>query len=754
MSLQIATDLCARGQFGAATELMEDLLRNSPGSRDAWLMLARLRLQSGNCARALEAARAATDIDPAHSDALYVRGRIHKALGDVAAAEASYRQALVCDATNADALTSLGVLARAAGRTEEAVALYRRVLELRPGQAAARTNLVNALATLHGGGGLLAGADAPQAASTGISGGFGAAVSRERLLRALATHLTRSGRPQDAFIVVQEALQESPGAVDLWLAAGTLALEMGLMAASLGCCEQAMRLDPNCYPAANLARRISVGSGLHERAQLYSERVWELSRSDDTRLTRKLALPAIAASATGLRAARERYEEGLDEILASAWRPADPFNCLQLPNFFLAYHGECERELQMKAARMCLHAVPDLDMTAAHCQTLARRPGRIRVGFISRHLSHHSIGKTSRGLIEKLDRGRFEVYVLRITPSVEDEITRRICAAADRAITLDKDVRSAREQIAALQLEVLFYQDIGMEPTSWFLAFARLAPVQCVSFGHPSTTGIPNMDYFISNDLFEVPDAAAHYSERLFLLHDLPTLAYYYRPPAPRGVPSKLKFGLPADASLYLCPQTLFKLHPDFDACLAGILRGDPRGRVVLIEGDFDEWTRLLRERFARSMPDVTDRILFLPGLPQADFLELLAAADVVLDPVHFNGMNSSLESFAVGTPVVTLPTRLQRGRHTQAMYRKMEILDCIASSPEEYIRIAVRLGTDPEYREELRSRIQARNGVLFEDSRVVREFERFFCEAVDEYYATPGVSGGADVGAATTGSG
>src|SRR5208337_1279441 len=95
------------------------------------------------------------------------------------------------------------------------------------------------------------------------------------------------------------------------------------------------------------------------------------------------------------------------------------------------------------------------------------------------------------------------------------------------------DFYRAREQIAALALDILFYQDIGMEPTSFFLAFARLAPVQCVSFGHPNTTGIPNMDYFVSNDLFEPPDAPSHYSERLILLHDLPTLAYYYKPPLP-----------------------------------------------------------------------------------------------------------------------------------------------------------------------------------------------------------------------------
>jgi len=91
--------------------------------------------------------------------------------------------------------------------------------------------------------------------------------------------------------------------------------------------------------------------------------------------------------------------------------------------------------------------------------------------------------------------------------------------------------------------------------------------------------------------------------------------------------------------------------------------------------------------------------------------------------------MNSSLEALAVGLPVVTLPTQLQRGRHTRAMYLKMGIADCIAGSEDEYVDIAVRLGTDAEYRRGIHERILEVTPLLFEDIRV-REFERFFLEA------------------------
>jgi predicted O-linked N-acetylglucosamine transferase (SPINDLY family) len=66
-------------------------------------------------------------------------------------------------------------------------------------------------------------------------------------------------------------------------------------------------------------------------------------------------------------------------------------------------------------------------------------------------------------------------------------------------------------------------------------------------------------------------------------------------------------------------------------------------------------------------------------------------------------------------------------------MYRKMEILDCIAADPQQYIDIAVRIGTDRSYAKALRERILSRNHVLFEAPRVVSEFERFFIEALDD---------------------
>jgi predicted O-linked N-acetylglucosamine transferase (SPINDLY family) len=212
----------------------------------------------------------------------------------------------------------------------------------------------------------------------------------------------------------------------------------------------------------------------------------------------------------------------------------------------------------------------------------------------------------------------------------------------------------------------------------------------------------------------------------------LPKLGtFYYRPQLSGPPRSREFFGLPADGHLYLCPQTLFKFHPDFDAALAGILQRDPQAELVLLEGRIANWTARLKRRFSRTLGEASARVRFLPAQPNADFLHLLSLADVVLDPFLFGGGNTSYEAFAVGAPVVTWPSPYLRGRLTLAMYRKLGWLDCVADSAEQYVDLAVRLATDRPHREMIREKLQATSHVLFEDLEEVRALERFFHQAM-----------------------
>jgi predicted O-linked N-acetylglucosamine transferase (SPINDLY family) len=707
--LQVALGLYRARRLDEARIFLERAIKDHPHAADARLLLARVQVDLQLWQGALDSATAALASRACPSEAWYALGRAYKGRGLGDAARNCYRRALLTEPRNPAILTSLGTALYEIGRRDAAIHAYQRALEAHPGDAGARASLEH------------------------ILGGSSAAPERLIQIQDDVERLKAAGRLQEALNLHHEALRIAPRAAGIWLSAGRLAYELGEIPGSLPLFEKAASLAPSLFPAVEAARRICAAAGLTGKAQRYADLSCALRPSDEVLLAKGLAVAAIQPSVEAMRANRLSFEQTLDRARAANLKIGDVEALVQTGSFYLAYHGENDRRLLCKASTFLREAVPDLVITAAHCERGGRRGGPIRVGFISAFLYAHSIGKTTRGLIAQLARDRFEVTALRITPSKQDKVTELMRAEAARMVDLDPDFRTARKQIAALELDVLFYQDIGMEPTSYLLAHSRLAPVQCVSFGHPNTTGIPNMDYFISNDLYEPADADSHYSEELFLLRDLPTIAYYYRPDPPAVLGSRAEFGLRDADHVYLCPQTLFKLHPEFDALIGGILGRDPDGIVVLIRGQYDDYAEQILQRFARSLADFAERILLLDPMPFARFMQLLTAADVCLDTPHFNGMNSSLEALSVGTPIVTLPGRLQRGRHTQAMYRKMKILDCIASDASHYIEIAVRLGCDQEFAKDIRERILANNAVLYEDPRVVRELERFFREALRE---------------------
>ena len=713
------------GQLVEANDIIEGILRAAPQEAGAWLLRSQIALQFQQFERSLESATRAVQLAPADGASWYALGRASKAAGILERAIDCYQKSLELGPANPDVLTSLGIAMRAAGRVREAIGAHRQALTLAPDHGIAHHNLANALEALG------------EAAEEAL---FHRTAGRPGLLGELETEyrkacaLRAEGKLPDALAVVVAALQIAPRAPALLSLAATLSTELGHGSQALEYYDQILEQDAGDILVLCAASRLAASAGLLQQARAYAERVPPTVLGADLRLMLRLALPAIYPSAEALLEQRRSYAAALEELARADLRLSDPL-AAPWTSFWLAYQGQNDRELLGRLAQLFLKAAPQLGFSAAHCAREQRRPGRIRIGFISRFLHVHSIGKTTLGLIEKLDPSRFEIYLIRIVPSQYDATTARMAAAAAGVVEIDSHggLERAHAQLAALELDVLFYQDIGMEPVSYALSFARLAPVQCVSFGHPNTTGVPNLDYFISNDLYETAESPQHYSERLFLLHELPTLAYYYRPAAPGGRRNRGYFRLPPAGTLYLCPQTLFKLHPEFDPLLRGILGRDTRGYIVLVRGQYAQRETALRERFANTLGALAERVLFIDNVPAADFLELLGLADVMLDPLHFNGMNSSLEAFAVGLPIVTLPTRLQRGRHTRAMYLCMGITDCIAEDEAAYIDLAVRLGTDAAFNASMRARILERNQVLYEDRRVVMEFERFFIGSLHE---------------------
>jgi predicted O-linked N-acetylglucosamine transferase (SPINDLY family) len=201
---------------------------------------------------------------------------------------------------------------------------------------------------------------------------------------------------------------------------------------------------------------------------------------------------------------------------------------------------------------------------------------------------------------------------------------------------------------------------------------------------------------------------------------------YYYRPPLPATPASRNQFKLPEGCNLYGIPQTLIKLHPNFDPVLHQILMRDPTGRLVLLTGNRPGWDQMLLSRFARSMPEAVSRVHFVPRQDFDGFMRLNSLCDVLLDPPEYGGGNTSYEALAMGVPIVTWPSPYLRGRITYAMYQAMGMDDCIAHSARQYADLAIQLATDKTHRARVSEKILQTNSVLYENPSGIRQLEQF----------------------------
>jgi protein O-GlcNAc transferase len=545
---------------------------------------------------------------------------------------------------------------------------------------------------------------------------------------ALADMLVQLGRYPEALKYYSLALQTTPTPlenVDNLFRLGELYKRMRSFDQAIECYRYVLQLQPEHERALIGLSQIYRQQGKTEEAiQLY-DRMLSFKQDDPGILISKaLSLPIVYQSLQEIEDWRNRVSKQIDALLEKKWNTKQSL-ALHGSTFYLGYQAKNDRELVERIGRVFQEILPTYEIAN---QKSHAKP---RIGIVSRYLGGgHTIIKFMQGMIENLSRDQFQVMTFSIG---RDHCFLPLGKAnpEDRHLILPTDdIEKAAALIRKQQPDILLYADIGMNITSYCLAAMRLAPVQCVTWGHPVTTGLNTIDYFLSSRLIEPNEAQAHYTEQLVLLENLPT--YYYCPPTEGITADRAAFGLETSDHLYLCPQSLFKLHPDFDAIIRGILERDPQGKVILLSHYSDAVNQLLLKRFQHNMPEgVVERIRFLPRLGQDQFMHLLACADVMLDPLHFGGGNTTYEALALGVPIVHWPGEFMRGRVTTGCYQKMQVSDCIVHSAQAYIELAVRLGTDATERARISQRILQTHAVLYEDRAVITELEQFFLNAL-----------------------
>jgi predicted O-linked N-acetylglucosamine transferase (SPINDLY family) len=494
---------------------------------------------------------------------------------------------------------------------------------------------------------------------------------------------------------------------------------------------RAIELRPDCLPAHHNLAEIYRRTGRDREAAPHAGFVVRSGRDPALRLREALRLPAVYASAEHIERTRLNLFQALEEIESDCSgaieRPEIEINATAL---YLSYHGLPNVELLKRLARVVrkFYRVRS-EPTRAMRERGAR--SRLRVGFVSPFFHNHSIGRLYSGLLRELSRSRFETFVFAID-APRDETHSLISGLAEHHFDLPNHLPAVARSIEEAALDILYFPDIGLHPSTTYLAYWRLAPVQCATWGHPDTTGLDTIDYFVSSRCCEPAEAGAHYSEPLVQLGGFFMPAYRrtgYRPVSK----SRADMGAKDGMRVYLCGQTLFKVHPQFDAVLGAILRADPQGQACFLVGPIPAWAEQLKARFRVTLADVCDRIGFASAPTTVDFLGLHCAADVVLDTLHFGGGISALDTFEAGAPMVTLPGRFFRSRQAAACYAEMEIGECLASDVRQYAALAVQLARDPERRAAAAQKIRERSALLFDRTEAVRALEQFFVQAVEQ---------------------
>jgi protein O-GlcNAc transferase len=499
-----------------------------------------------------------------------------------------------------------------------------------------------------------------------------------------------------------------------------------------------------------LAEATWIGANFERARQLWREVLEANPLQLEAALRLAMSVPGIYADAADIDVSRGEVEKGLSALLdradafAAAPKP-DVLRDIQASNFFLAYQGRDDKTLQARYARLV--AVILRSHLPSFFEPIARRPpplSRVRVGFISRFFFASTAGNYFASWVLDLPRDEFDVTVF-YTGERDDNLTAAIRDRADHFVHQDMPFEKLATSIKAAAVDVLVYPELGMDAKLYALAALRLAPVQVCGWGHPVTSGHDNVDIYLSCAAMEPVNAAAHYNETL---HVLPGLGTRYAMPKVLdqqdevGRRQREDFQLPPNKTLYLLPQSLFKIHPDNDALITKLLASDANGVLVMFATQYASWTRLFVERlqraFARAGLAPEGRVKVLPHLSHDEYKRVNQLCDVMIDTLYWSGGNTSLDALAMGLPIVTLPGEFMRGRQSAAMLSILGVDELIAKDVDDYLRIALGLGQDAAYRAQVRARILDNRQKLFDDKSATDALADFLKKAVGRPVSSP----------------
>jgi len=678
------------GRYGDMEAAAAEMLAAAPDFGLAWKGLGLAQLMQGK--DGLQAFRTAAAHLSDDAEPHYYLGLALYRAGQPEAAEC-LRRAIKLNPAFPGAHAYLGNILRDQGKLDAAVAHYRRALELRPDLAEAHSNL--------------------------------GSVLRDQ------------GRMEEALAAYRRALDLRPDLAEAHNNLGRLLKDLGRFADAESSLRRALECRPDFVAAHHNLASVLRDQGRMEEARAAFERLATLAPDDAAmRMARASGcLPLLPRNQEEASAAPARFAAALNELAqwmrSAQSRPVDPSR-LQLP-FCLAYRAGNHVSLLSRFGDL-------LAQPGAAGPARAQGRGKIRLAIASSRFLHHPVWEIHlKGLLQQLDRTRFELVLYHLDHA-EDEETALARSLADiwRDARTVCGVNGWLEAFAADRPDAVFYPELGVEPLAYSLACRRLAPVQTAGWGHPLTSGLPTIDLYFSGLLLEPAHAEAHYRERLVRL---PGTGCCTAPlaRAPQAVPALQAQLRGRRGARFLVAQMPFKIDPAADELLADIAAAVGDCVFMLPTHPQFPWaTGRLVGRMSRALArrglGPERHLQVIPWLSQEKFLGLLDLCDICLDCPAFSGYSTARLAIQRGIPVVTLEGPQLRQRLAAGLLQHIGIEDTIAASREEYVAIASMLARecgDAVARNRRRERLRLAASLADNDVRVVRAFEQSLAEAL-----------------------
>ncbi len=741
-----------------ATQLILDAVRLNPGHADLHVLLGNLHLEQQQLDQAISRFKDALDIAPTHPQAYANLGLTLLKQGDLAQATAVLQKAASLHLSSADIYNNLGSALHGQQQFEEAIVAFKHGLEIDPHSY-----------RLHGNLGL----------SLHAYERYDESIEQFRIALSLNPAYTEAHfnlgnalwaqkKTREAIAAFQTFLDSNPQHLNAHNNLGNALQEIGESDAALNCFEQALKINPH-YAAAHYGKGNVLKSQGKKEAAADSLRIalrydadfieayvvlgdilFDLGQLDDaTQMYQRileiepghagarwvlamLKIPAIAADNEEIVSSRGNFSHAIAEL--SNWFDEDrsESGAAQVGNllpFYLTYQEENNRPLLAQYGQLCSRL--SKHWSDKHLPSLTNPPadGPVRVGIVSAHIfKNHSVWSALvKGWFDHSNPDRIALHVFYLGDHQDSETA----WAKSRSASFEsgkRDFAKWAEVIQAKQVDVLIYPEIGMDRLTMKLASLRLAPVQATTWGHPETSGLPTIDYFLSAADLEPVNAQDSYTEQLVLL---PKLGCYYYPSVVESVTLDLPaLGIATEAPLLLCPGTPFKYAPKHDHVFIEIARKLGKCQFIFfshpVRALADKLRARLQAAFAEAQMNCDDFCVFIPWQDKAAFFGLMKRADVFLDTIGFSGFNTAIQALECDLPIVTREGRFLRGRLASGILRNIDLQELIADSDEDYIELAVRLARDAAYRNAIRQRIASSRDALFYDASSIFAWEEF----------------------------